>query len=67
MSARTDAARPTGRPDRTITANEMEWVEFLRLLSRETDPRLTLAAVQMLRRVLNRGTLRPRKGVQGRQ
>ena len=35
-----------------ITANEKAWVEFLRMISRDSDPPVTLQAVQVLRRVL---------------
>ncbi|MCB0057276.1 MAG: hypothetical protein KDE45_09630, partial [Caldilineaceae bacterium] len=34
-----------------LTANEREWLEFLRLISMGSDPRLTLRRVQLLRRL----------------
>lgn len=42
----------------TFTANERAWIDFLRLLSGDGDPRPSLAAIQALRRVLwaSRGT-----------
>ena len=35
--------------DGPITANERAWIEFIRLISCDTDPRVTLAGVQGLR------------------
>jgi hypothetical protein len=37
-----------------LTANELAWVDFLRLISDGSDPGLTLRRVQLLRRVLRR-------------
>lgn len=34
-----------------ISENELGWLDFLRLISRGSDPRLTLRRVQLLRRV----------------
>ena len=34
-----------------LTANERDWLEFLRLISMGSDPRLTLRRVQLLRRL----------------
>jgi hypothetical protein len=42
-----------------LTENERAWVDFLRLISNETDPEPTLKRVQLLRRVLLR---RKRRG-----
>ncbi len=36
----------------SLTANESAWIDFLRLLSCNTDPPLTLKAVQALRLAL---------------
>lgn len=35
-----------------LTENERAWIEFLRLLSRDSDPPVTLKAVQALRAAL---------------
>jgi hypothetical protein len=45
-----------------ITANELAWVDFLRLISNGSDPGPTLRRVQLLRRVLRR---RRRRGMEG--
>lgn len=37
-----------------LTANEKAWIEFLRLISCDRDPPLTLKAVQALRCALGR-------------
>lgn len=37
-----------------LTANELAWVDFLRLISNGSDPGPTLRRVQLLRRVLLR-------------
>ena len=34
-----------------LTANEHAWIEFIRLISSDSDPRPTLARVQALRRL----------------
>jgi len=36
-----------------ITENERAWIEFIRLLSSDTDPPPTLARVQQLRSLLS--------------
>ena len=35
----------------SLSANEIAWLEFLRLISLDHDPALTLRRVQLLRRV----------------
>ncbi|TGS92695.1 hypothetical protein EN814_23935 [Mesorhizobium sp. M2D.F.Ca.ET.171.01.1.1] len=40
--------RTAGRP---ITPNEIEWIEFIRLASGDTDPPPTLSRVQRLRQI----------------
>lgn len=37
------------RSQARISSNERAWVEFIRLMSRDTDPQPTLALVQRLR------------------
>jgi hypothetical protein len=34
-----------------LTANERAWIEFLRLISKDSDPGITLRRVQLLRRI----------------
>ena len=38
--------------DRPISQNERAWIEFLRLISLDSDPAPTLTLVQALRRVI---------------
>jgi|AntRauTorcE11898_2_1112593.scaffolds.fasta_scaffold43854_2 hypothetical protein len=38
----------------SLSANEITWLEFLRLISLDRDPALTLRRVQLLRRVCER-------------
>ena len=45
-----------------LTANELAWVDFLRLIANGTDPGPTLRRVQLLRRVLR---WRRRRGMEG--
>lgn len=42
-------------PDHPPTENELAWVRFLRLLTDDRVPSLTLRHVQELRRMLTRG------------
>jgi len=37
-----------------LSANELAWIDFLRLISGYSDPPPTLRAVQLLRRLLKR-------------
>jgi hypothetical protein len=34
-----------------VTPNEVAWLDFLRLISKDTDPAITLARVQALQRL----------------
>ena len=34
-----------------LTENERAWIEFLRLISKDSDPGITLRRVQLLRRI----------------
>jgi hypothetical protein len=43
--------RPCAAGQRLITANERGWIEFIRLVSNDTDPPPTLERVQALRRI----------------
>ena len=43
---------PATRP---LSRNELAWIEFLRLLSNDTDPSVTLAGVQALRQGIRSG------------
>ncbi|TPN53908.1 hypothetical protein FJ978_07315 [Mesorhizobium sp. B1-1-7] len=40
----------------SITPNEFAWIEFIRLVSGETDPAPTLERVQLLRQVFQKLT-----------
>lgn len=35
----------------TLSANELAWVEFIRMISNGTDPGVTLSRIQALRRL----------------
>jgi hypothetical protein len=37
-----------------ISKNELDWIEFLRLVSRDTDPPIMLARIQALRALLEK-------------
>lgn len=63
MTSVTNTARSTRRSERDVTENEMAWIEFLRLLSRDTDPPITLAAIQIVRKLLRRGAARRRSSM----
>lgn len=41
--------------ERPISQNEMAWIDFLRLVSCDSDPAPTLRLVQALRRVIEEG------------
>lgn len=61
---RPDEAKPTvhrRRPELHLTENERGWVEFIRLVSRDSDPAPTLRCVQGLRALLREtGAEKPR-------
>ncbi|QKC63045.1 hypothetical protein EFV37_12575 [Mesorhizobium loti] len=40
----------------SITPNEFAWIEFIRLVSGETDPAPTLERVQLLRQVFQKSS-----------
>lgn len=44
---------------RVITENEYDWIEFIRLISRNSDPRVTLKRVQVTRRILQSEDINP--------
>lgn len=41
----------------SISLNERAWIDFLRVVSRDSDPALTLRLVQAMRRVVEDGGL----------
>jgi len=51
---RTDAITSADREAIKISANERAWIEFLRLVSGDSDPPPTMHAIQLIRRVLRR-------------
>lgn len=51
MTASSQDRRPDPR-ERAFTDNERAWVEFIRLISHDTDPAPTLWQVQQLRQVI---------------
>ena len=36
--------------DHPVTANELKWIEFIRIISGDTDPTVTSEAVQVLQK-----------------